>query len=390
MQANNHLFQLASKKPTIKTYAVHQSQKQQFWKRFFQKKANIASIVILVIVVLASLIALFFIKNSPAKSIDSNSNFVNNLPSINQLVVHNFERGPQVDFIREIAKLEANRAFQVNESPQFQIFFDSALDSGGDITVNTDIITLVYNPYDLIKAINLNTDAKISLPYTILGTNQNGVDLYARINVSILITLTTIILAIAINIFIGFSLAAVYAFNRSKWYANLIDKVASVLGSIPELIWIFILCIFLGTQWYWILLAFVLISWISYYEIAKNEISVLIKREYISAAIVVGLNKFQIIYRHLFKAILPTMLILVVDRLAINILIISSLAFLDLITNENNLNIGTILKEALLSARSNWVYITLVSLYLTVFSISLKLFNISLATTYYPKLALKK
>ncbi|AXE60751.1 peptide ABC transporter permease [[Mycoplasma] phocae] len=390
MQSNNNLFKFALKKPIIKTYAIHQSQKRQFWKRFFEKKINIASLVILATIIISSLIALIFIRNSPTKSIDSNSNFVNNLPAINQLVVHNFERGPQVDFIREIAKLEGQRAFQTNSIPQFTIAFDSALDSGGDITVNTDIITLVYNPYDLIKAINLNSNSHISLPSTLLGTNQNGVDLYARINVSIFITLTTIILAIAINILVGFSLAAIYAFHERKWYANLIDKIATVLGSIPELIWIFILCIFLGTQWYWILLAFSLISWISYYEIAKNEMLGLIKKEYISAAIVVGLNKFQITYRHLFKAILPTMLILVVDRLAINILIISSLAFLDLITNEGNLNIGTILKEALLSAKSNWVYLVLVSFYLTSFSISLKLFNISLATTYYPKLSLKK
>ncbi|WP_373437097.1 ABC transporter permease [Metamycoplasma equirhinis] len=382
------LFKFAKQKTTIDSYVVHQSETKLFWRRFFFKKQNIASFIIFSLVILGSIFALFFIKNSPINSIDSNSIYVNNLPALNTTIFRNFERGSELDFIREIARLEKIRAFNQNESPIFQIFYDSAYDSGGDLTINTDIVVLAYNPFDLIKAINLNSTHKISLLPTILGTNQNGVDLYARLNVSLLITIVTILFAIAINLFIGFSLAAIYALNSNKWYANLIDKVASIINAIPEIIWIFILCVFLGTKWYGILIAFALISWISYYEIAKNEILALRNSEFILAAKVIGLNQFQIIYGHLLKRLLPSLIILVTDRLAINILIVSALAFLNFITNENDLNIGIILKEAISLTKSNPLYISLITIYLTFFCVSLKLFNISLSTTLNPKVSI--
>ncbi|WP_373435206.1 ABC transporter permease [Metamycoplasma equirhinis] len=382
------LFKFAKQKTTIDSYVVHQSETKLFWRRFFLKKQNIASFIIFSLVILGSIFALFFIKNSPINSIDSNSIYVNNLPALNTTIFRNFERGSELDFIREIARLEKIRAFNQNESPIFQIFYDSAYDSGGDLTINTDIVVLAYNPFDLIKAINLNSTHKISLLPTILGTNQNGVDLYARLNVSLLITIVTILFAIAINLFIGFSLAAIYALNSNKWYANLIDKVASIINAIPEIIWIFILCVFLGTKWYGILIAFALISWISYYEIAKNEILALRNSEFILAAKVIGLNQFQIIYGHLLKRLLPSLIILVTDRLAINILIVSALAFLNFITNENDLNIGIILKEAISLTKSNPLYISLITIYLTFFCVSLKLFNISLSTTLNPKVSI--
>ncbi|WP_373438874.1 ABC transporter permease subunit [Metamycoplasma equirhinis] len=382
------LFKFAKQKTTIDSYVVHQSETKLFWRRFFLKKQNIASFIIFSLVILGSIFALFFIKNSPINSIDSNSIYVNNLPALNTTIFRNFERGSELDFIREIARLEKIRAFNQNESPIFQIFYDSAYDSGGDLTINTDIVVLAYNPFDLIKAINLNSTHKISLLPTILGTNQNGVDLYARLNVSLLITIVTILFAIAINLFIGFSLAAIYALNSNKWYANLIDKIASMINAIPEIIWIFILCVFLGTKWYGILIAFTLISWISYYEIAKNEILALRNSEFILAAKVIGLNQFQIIYGHLFKKLLPSLIILITDRLAINVLIVSSLAFLNFITNENDLNIGIVLKEAISLSKSNPLYISLIVIYLIFFCVSLKLFNISLSTTLNPKVSI--
>ncbi|WP_373438175.1 ABC transporter permease subunit [Metamycoplasma equirhinis] len=382
------LFKFAKQKTTIDSYVVHQSETKLFWRRFFLKKQNIASFIIFSLVILGSIFALFFIKNSPINSIDSNSIYVNNLPALNTTIFRNFERGSELDFIREIARLEKIRAFNQNENPIFQIFYDSAYDSGGDLTINTDIVVLAYNPFDLIKAINLNSTHKISLLPTILGTNQNGVDLYARLNVSLLITIVTILFAIAINLLIGFSLAAIYALNSNKWYANLIDKVASIINAIPEIIWIFILCVFLGTKWYGILIAFALISWISYYEIAKNEILALRNSEFILAAKVIGLNQFQIIYGHLFKKLLPSLIILITDRLAINVLIVSSLAFLNFITNENDLNIGIVLKEAISLSKSNPLYISLIVIYLIFFCVSLKLFNISLSTTLNPKVSI--
>ncbi len=130
-----------------------------------------------------------------------------------------------------------------------------------------------------------------------------------------------------------------------------------------------------------------MISWISFYELSKNEILNLIQKEYIKAAKIIGLNNFQITYRHLFKNVLPSLIILIADRLAINILIVASLAFLDFLTAESNLNIGTIFKEALSSIKVNPQYLIIVAVYITIFCILLKLFSIGLYMQYDPKIS---
>ncbi len=385
---NNNLFKFVKEKKTVKTYAIHQSQMKLFWKRFFSKKLNIAIFTFFILVILAMLIMLAFIKNPANQSLNEQSIYVNNLPPyFNQVIERNFERGQELNFIREIANKELTRSFEANEQPVFRILYDSAFDLGGSLTTNTDIVILRYNPYDLIKAINLNNASdKINvLHMPFLGTNNNGIDIYSRLNISIFITILTIILAIAFNVFIGFSLAALYVFNKNKWYGILVDKIATILTSIPEIIWILLLCIFFGTNWYEILISFILISWTSYYEISKNEISILSKNEFILASKSIGLNNIQITYRKLFKLILPSILILVTDRLAINILIVSSLAFLDLINNSNNINIGNILKEALQSAKNNPWYLIFTTMYIAMFCLSFKLFNVVLSQTYNPK-----
>ncbi|CRH48120.1 Uncharacterised protein [Mycoplasmopsis arginini] len=53
------------------------------------------------------IIATFFISNSPTNSINPRTNLVNNLPSyLSQTITRNFNRGDELDFIRNIADLE--------------------------------------------------------------------------------------------------------------------------------------------------------------------------------------------------------------------------------------------------------------------------------------------
>jgi len=134
----------------------------------------------------------------------------------NKIIKRSFEKGEQLNFIRRMAEISKQNANLNGTKPIFEILYDSAFDSGGNLTTTTDIVTLYYNPYDLIKAINLYTDQKILFNDLILGSNSRGIDIYSRIFISIAISLTIIITSIFINIFIGFSLGALFALNSHK------------------------------------------------------------------------------------------------------------------------------------------------------------------------------
>ncbi|ASI53690.1 ABC transporter permease subunit [Metamycoplasma hyosynoviae] len=383
---NSQLLKPAKRKePTAQ--AVRQTTSLKlYWKKFFSKKTNIFAFVFFLAIFLSLIIALFFVKNSATKSV-SDSIFVNNLPSYyNQIVTRSFDKGETLNFIRKLGELEKSRASELGISPIFEIYFDSAYDTSGQINITTDIVILQYNPYKLLEAMNINLGSKIEIPQYILGTNQNGVDIYSRSILSIFTTIIIITISLFGNILIGFILASLYSFNKRKWWSKIIDVIASIINSVPTIIWIFIFTILFGTKPWQILISFLLVSWASFYELTKNEIEEVSKTEFIIAAKAIGLNNFQVAKRHLFTYILPSLLILFVDMFTMDILIISSLAFLEFINETNNLNIGMVIKESISMISLNISYLIVICVYISLFSISLKLLSNSLSSTFNPKI----
>ncbi|PZW01443.1 peptide ABC transporter permease [Metamycoplasma auris] len=382
----NNLFSFhKNKEKKQSAYVIHQSSTKQYWRRFFGNKLNLTWFILFTILILSLIIALFFIRNSPTKSIDENTALVNNLPSsLNKIIIKDFNRGPELDFIRQIASSEAKMAIAKNREPLFLIYFDSAKHIGGDQTIHTDIVTLIYNPYDLIKAVNnINSEGlKISIPSILyLGTNNQGIDIYSRSIVTLWITIITIFFAIFINIFIGFNLAVIVNISKKNHFINFIDKLINSMSVIPEIIWVFLLSVFIGTKWYAILISLSLICWISYYKLAKEKIWNLLHTEFILASKAIGSSYWQIAYKHMFRYLFADFLIILIERFSMNILIVSSLAFLDFITETNNLNMGSILKEAIILFFENPGYLLLNSIYLILFSLTLKLLSLSFANT---------
>ncbi|ENY68710.1 Oligopeptide transport system permease protein [Metamycoplasma auris 15026] len=386
----NNLFSFhKQKEKKLSDYVIHQTSTKQYWKRFFNNKLNLTWFILFFILLFSLVLALFFIKNSPTKSIDENTTLVNNLPSyFSKTIIKNFSRGPELDFIRKIASIDAKVAAANNKEPLFIIYFDSAKHIGGNQTIHTDIVTLIYNPYDLINAVNaINENGlKITIPNGLyLGTNNQGIDIYARSITTLWITILTIFLAILINLFIGFNLALLVNIKTHNPFINFIDKLINAIAVIPEIIWVFLVSIFLGTQWYAILISLSLVCWISYYKLSKEKIHELLHKEFILASKAIGSSYLQIAYKHMFRYLFADFLIMLIERFSINILIVSSLAFLDFITESNNLNMGSILKEGIILFFENPSYLLLNAIYLILFSLNLKLLSLSFANTFEPK-----
>lgn len=381
---DNNLFKFAKRKNNHHSPTIHQNSSNLFWKRFFSKKINIFSIIAFFAILLIIIIALLFINNSPTKQI-SDVTYVNNLPSwYSQIISRNFEKGEELNFIRKMAEISKNNS--LGEKPVFEILYDSAFDSIGDTNKSTDIVTLYYNPYDLLKAINLYTNEKIKVNKLILGTNENGIDIYSRLFSSIIITLLILTSTTFINIYFGFILGAITSLNPNKWYSKVIDSLSIIIHSLPEIIWIFVLTVFIGNKWWSLLIIFSMISWTSFYELSKNEIHSLNNTEFIISLKSVGLTNFQIIHKHLFKKLLPSFLIMMTEKINSGILIITSLVFLEFINPNNSLNIGSVLMEAINSVQTNSLYLIVLSIVIIWFSLSLKLFSNSLSNTYNPKI----
>ncbi|WP_029905468.1 ABC transporter permease subunit [Mycoplasmopsis opalescens] len=382
-------FALASKKlGNNSCYPISKNPFKQYWERFFRNKLNLTLFILFWILLISLLFATFFIRNSPISSIDSQTTLVNNLPSeYNREITRSFQRGYELDFIRNIEKIETKLAYEANRNPIFSITFDSARDLGGEQTIHTDTVTLIYNPYNLILAINSMNENKINLAQGLfLGTNSAGIDIYSRIVVSIWVTFAIIFIAIFINIIFGFNLAVFVYLYRKNFIVKFLTKLIDALSVIPEIIWVFLLSIFLGTNWYSLLISLIIVCWISYYKFCLDQVIILYKQEFILAAKSTGSSDWKIAYNHIFSYVYADILIIMVERFSINILIASGLAFLDFINETNNINIGSVLKEAIILIHLNPAYLITISSIIFVFTLVLKLLSTSFANNFNPKL----
>ncbi|QJR44305.1 ABC transporter permease subunit [Mycoplasma miroungirhinis] len=364
------------------SFVLIQKEHKQFWKRFFSKKINyfVLSFFIVSCFLLVSL--RIFIQYDPQQSVNAQSDLVNNLnPALNPIVQKHFERGDSLNFIYKIRDLEELRAKQLTIEPMFKILFDSSyLAGGGDKTINTDIVTLSYNSYDLLKAIELNGLAQEVHNYNfILGTNANGIDIWSRIWYSTFNTISILVIVTVLNAIIGTFLGSYVALNENKFISKVFISISYIISSIPEIIWIILLCALYNGSIPSIFLSFLFISWVPFYELAKQETQRIRNLDFILAAKSIGKNTFQIIVSDIFTNIFSLLAIFFVERIAMGILIVSAISFLDFIHSSTYATIGVVLKESIQSISQNpYFFITIISS-LSIITLSFKFFATSLA-----------
>ncbi|MBU4691060.1 ABC transporter permease [Mycoplasma zalophi] len=381
MQSNNFKFidKLTDNNDKV---PLKQTEQRQFWKRFFSKKINYFILALFILSCVCLISFRIFIQYNPEQSVSVENDLVNNLnPALNPLIKRNFERGDTLNFVYKIRDLEEIRAKNLLIDPVFKILFDSSyLAGGGNKTINTDIVTLIYNPYDLLKAIELNGLSNEIHNYNfILGTNANGIDIWSRVWYSIFNTIAILVIVTFLNAIIGTFLGSYVALNENKFISKVVVMISYVISSIPEIIWIILLCALYNGSLLSIFVSFLVISWVPFYELTKQEVQRLRNLDFILASKAIGKNNFQIIFTDIFSNIFSVVSIFFVERIALGILIVSAISFLDFINNSSYATIGVVLKESIESLSQNpYFFITIISS-LTIIIFSFKFFANSLA-----------
>ncbi|MBN0919571.1 ABC transporter permease subunit [[Mycoplasma] gypis] len=358
---------------------------KRFWKDFSSKKVNILVAILLLLFIVLAIIFSVFSSFSPTKPVNENTFLLNDLPPYNfGIITRNFSRGSQLNFIYEIANKELLRASELGQQPVFVILKDSSKQIDSALkTVNTDIVTLTYNAYDLLKAIQLNASEAFNInTHFILGTNQNGVDIWTRIWSSTIKTVIFVLLALMINIFSGFLLGSITQMYKTKGASFVINSLASLINSIPEIIWIFIICGFWNTSWVAVFIAFCLIGWVPFFNLVQRMTQQLKNSDLFLVLLSIGKNKFQIIYSDLFKISLPRIFIETIEKFSSYILIISSLAFLDFVKNSNSDLLSNLIKESIQMISINNLYLVLLIINISIISFGFKYLSNAFASTY--------
>ena len=222
---------------------------------------------------------------------------------------------------------------------------------------NWAIFPLNPHSYNSINFNNANPNPAPPSRENLLGTDDRGRDVLARLIYGFRLSVIFALALTAIGIVIGLFFGAIqgYFAGRTDLY---LQRFIEIWGSMPEL---YILIIFASIFEPSILLLVVLLSlfgWISLSDYVRAEFLKGRNMDYVNAARTLGLTDMQIITRH----ILPNSLISVVTflpfRISGAILILTSLDFLGLGVPSTTPSLGELLSQGKENISAWWLSLT--------------------------------
>jgi oligopeptide transport system permease protein len=236
------------------------------------------------------------------------------------------------------------------------------------------LLTILYSlgiklsPYEF-NAINVETILQAPSMQHWFGTDALGRDLFIRVihgaNMSLFIAVLT-----AINAFIiGVSLGLIAGYKEG-WIEEVIIKFIDFIYSLPDLLVLSIIALFLSQSTTGIVLGLAFINWMDTARVTRAEIKRLKSEEYIAAAKVLGADSFHIIFRHMFPNIMASVLVALSFTIPRAILSESTLSFIGLGISPPDTSWGTLAGDAWQYLRTDphLIFFPALMIFLTVLS----------------------
>lgn len=162
---------------------------------------------------------------------------------------------------------------------------------------------------------------------SLLGTDQLGRDVLARVLAAIRLDLVVGVTALLVPLLAGSLLGALAAW-RGGWVDEAVGVVADVVQAFPYYLFILVLAFFLGAGLSSIYVAVAAVAWVSYMRIVRAEVQSAMQQDYVQAALGAGFSGSRVLLRHVLPNVFKQPLTYAVTDVVVVIVSTATLSYL--------------------------------------------------------------
>lgn len=232
--------------------------------------------------------------------------------------------------------------------------------------------------------LSVTAKGRVNGQYFLLGTDRNGRDMLARIMVGGQISLMVGILATLVSLVIGVVYGAISGYLGGR-VDNIMMRLVEILYSLPFIFFVIMLVVFFGRHIALIFIAIGAINWLDMARIVRGQTLAIKRREFVGAAVAMGLTDGQIIRRHIIPNTIGPVVVFVTLLVPQVILLESFLSFLGLGVQEPLTSWGVLIAEGASSIEAASWLLLYPSLFFVVTLVALNFIGDGLRDAFDPK-----
>ncbi len=199
------------------------------------------------------------------------------------------------------------------------------------------------NPYDL-KELFLENSFKAPGKEFLLGTDEQGRDIYSTILYGLRISLYVGIVSTVLSVVIG-----VIAGLISGYFGGVIDtiimRIADIQLSFPAILIALIIMALWGQGVGKIIIAITIVNWVYYARTARGVVLTEKEKEYVLSAKSIGTKNINIMFSEILPNIMAPIIVIATVRIANAIILEATLSFLGLGVPITKPSLGTLISN---------------------------------------------